>query len=268
MLDPRIAVLPDSELREVQRTSLNRIPDLGDWDAGAPLSDLMREMGESVAIHRKSWEYAVCVLGLRQLGVVSPDARALAVGAGYERPLFYFANCIDRVVATDLYDNPDHEGNPAMLTNPAAFAPFPYREDHLSVLRMSGDDLRFEDQSFDFAFCLSSIEHFGSRDVQRRSVSEIKRVLKRGGVACIITELILTRHSHEEYFSLDEIKGMFTRDAELQLVGGDFDFRISESLVRWPVDIRHSKHLRKSPHVVLRDGDMLWTSLSMFLRKS
>lgn len=171
------------------------------------------------------------------------------------------------MVATDLYDNPLHEGTPLMLTSPQSFAPFPYREDHLQVLRMPGDQLDFKDGAFDFAFCLSSIEHFGSRDTQRRSLDEMARVVKRGGALCIITELILTDHWDREYFRWEEIEDMFLAHTKLKLIGGRPDLSISESLVKYPVDLERSKHSARSPHIVLKRGDMLWTSFSMFLER-
>ena len=261
------AVLPDNEMRERTRNSLNRLPDPSDWSPCTTLTDVMADLCQPVGIHRKSWEYAICVEGLMNLGVVDGNAAGLAVGAGSEAPLYYFANTIRRMVATDLYDNELHEGTPAMLADPRAFAPFAYREDHLEVLRMGGDDLTFPDAMFDFVFCLSSIEHFGSRAVQAKSLDEMARVLRPGGIACIITEIILTDHHDAEYFRLEEIEEMFLRHPQLDLVGGDPDLSISASQVAYPVDISNSDHVSRSPHIVLKRGDMLWTSFSMFLRK-
>jgi glycosyltransferase involved in cell wall biosynthesis/SAM-dependent methyltransferase len=262
-----INVLPDDVMRDRERSSLNRLPDISDWEPGKPLTELMRDMRQPICVHRKGWEYALCIHGLDQLGKVTPDAEALAVGAGSETPLFFFANRIKRMVATDLYDNPDHEGTPAMLADPKAFAPFPYRESHLEVLRMSGDKLEFDDNTFDFVFTLSSIEHFGSRNVQRKAVDEIARVMKPGGVACIITELILTWGQHKEYFTLEEIGDIFLGRHDLELVGGDLDLTISSSLVEYPVDLDKSRHVARSPHIVLRRAGLRWTFLSMFLQK-
>lgn len=75
-------------------------------------------------VHRKSWEYALCIHGLETLGVVTPESRALLIGAGSERPLYYSANHVREMVATDLHDDPYREGTPAMLTTPEAFRPF------------------------------------------------------------------------------------------------------------------------------------------------
>jgi hypothetical protein len=72
------------------------------------------------------------------------------------------------MVATDLYDNPDHEGQPAMLTSPETFAPFEYREDHLNVLRMSGDQLDFQiaSSTSHFAFLQSNTSAVAKRNAK------------------------------------------------------------------------------------------------------
>jgi SAM-dependent methyltransferase len=261
-----IIVVPDHEMRERERTSLNMLPDLSDWGPTSPLSERMRQLNAPVCVHRKFWEYAICVDGLFRLGAVVPEAKALAVGAGREHPLYYFANCIEQMIATDLYDGGfEFEAPPRMLETPAQYAPFPYREDHLSVLRMPGDKLDFQNAAFDFVFCLSSIEHFGSRTVQRRCLDEMVRVLRPGGFACITTELILTNHSHHEYFTWEEIRDIFMSHSQLKLVGGEPDLCISRSLVKYPTEIARNRNA--SPHIVLKSGRMLWTSLSMFFRK-
>lgn len=264
---PFVHVVRDDDLREMDRTSLNRMPNAADWVPGGGLSDVLRSLDQPVCIHRKAWEYALCVEGLRQLSVLTPQARGLGVGAGTEPVLYLFANEVGGVVATDLYESPDHEGTPDMLERPEDFAPFPYREERLEVLRMGGDQLAFDDGSFDFVFCLSSLEHFGSREVQRRSLDEMVRVLRPDGVACIITELILTNHQHHEYFTWEQLDEMFLHHPQAKLVGGEPDLRIAQSNVDYPVRIGRTNNQNASPHLVLDLDGMLWTSFSIFLQK-
>jgi SAM-dependent methyltransferase len=133
---------------------------------------------------------------------------------------------------------------------------------------MGGDQLEFADASFDFLFCLSSIEHFGSRAIIRKSLSEMKRVLKPGGVACIITELILQGAAHAEYFLPDEMIEMFLSDPTFPLAGGPMSMNISQEMVALPVSVHLPGDGMNSPHIVLNDGERLWTSASMFLRKT
>jgi ubiquinone/menaquinone biosynthesis C-methylase UbiE len=146
----------------------------------------MQSLDEAVYIHRKAWEYAYCIFGLTHLGVVKPNSKAIAIGAGHEKTLFYFANRIQKMIATDLYNGwgKGGEGDPSMLTTPEKFAPFPYKKENLDAYQMDGTDLKFEDNSFDFAYSLSSIEHFGNRESVEKAMCEIYRVLKPGGVLC------------------------------------------------------------------------------------
>ena len=136
-------------------------------------------------------------LYLEEVGALRDNAEALAVGAGHETPLFWLANRIRRVVATDIYgagDFADREASATMLTSPAAFAPYPYREDRLEVLDMDARRLEFPDESFDIAFSLSSIEHFGGPEDIRQAASEMARVVRSGGHLVIVTECFLGRH--------------------------------------------------------------------------
>jgi SAM-dependent methyltransferase len=264
---PIFTVIPDNEMREIDRVSLNRLPDTTDWYPSGKLDLALRTIFQPITIHRKAWEYGLCMHGLEDLGVVSEGVKAIATGAGTEPPLYHFANRIGRMVATDLYSFTGHEGTPEMMRDPRQFAPYPYREANLEVYQMPGDSLDFPDNTFDFAFCLSSIEHFGTRETIRASFNEMIRVVRPGGVLCIITELILTEHTDPEYFTWEEIDEIFLNNTSVDLVGGDPDLTISRSLIEYPVDLENSLGINRSPHIVLKRGDMLWTSFSMFLRK-
>ena len=110
--------------------------------------------------------------------------------------LFWLANRVAKVVATDIYGEGIFSGLEAdrsMLSDPASFSPYPYRESHLEVRHMDAKQLEFEDGSFDAVFSLSSIEHFGSWADIRRSAAEMGRVLRPGGAAFIVTECFLGR---------------------------------------------------------------------------
>ena len=264
---PPVEIVPDDVMRRERPVSLNRLCNIRDWEIGNGLSLIMKELNENIGIHRKMWEYAICIEGCTKLGCVTPEARALAVGAGYERPLYYFANRIELMVATDLYENSHDEGKPEMLTTPELFAPFEYRRENLKVLQMNGDDLRFSDNEFDFVFCLSSIEHFGSREIIKKSLGEMIRVVRPNGIICIITELILNGMSHYEYFKPEEISSIFLSFPNAELVGGDFDLRIQKSLMEYPVNLSEPGNTGISPHIILDANGVIFTSLSIFLRK-
>jgi SAM-dependent methyltransferase len=136
-------------------------------------------------------------LFLREVGRLTEDTEALAVGAGDERIVFWLANHVGRVVATDIYGTgsfAEREAGASMLSDPRAHAPFPYREDRLEVRYMDGRKLEFPDASFDVVFSVSSIEHFGGPGDIARGARELGRVLRPGGHAVIITECFVKRH--------------------------------------------------------------------------
>jgi len=266
-LDPAIAPRPDWELRFDPRGALNRLCDIGDWRNGRVL-DLMVELGYRPGIARKAWEEATCLYGLEKLGVIQPDAAIISIGAGMEHSLFWLANRVRRVVATDLY-GPEWGFSGDDLNGLArSRAPIPYPEDHLEVHRMSGADLEFEPGTFDAAYTLSSIEHFGGHDVARRSVMEMSRVLRPGGVACVVTELLLTPLPRAERFTTRELRKYLIDGVGMDLIEEEIDFRISESLLAHPINLDYEVDLSKSPHIVLIDASgHVWTSVILFYRK-
>ncbi len=266
-LDAAIAPRPDWELRFDPRDALNRLCDISDWRNGRVL-DLMVELGYRPGIARKAWEEATCLYGLEKLGVIRPDAEIISIGAGMEHSLFWLANRVRRVVATDMY-GPEWGFAADDLDELARqSAPFPYAEDHLVVRRMSGADLAFEAGTFDAAYTLSSIEHFGGHDVARRAVMEMGRVLRPGGVACVVTELLLTTLPRPERFTTRELREYLIDGVGMDLIEEEIDLRISESLLAHPINRHYETDLSISPHIVLIDADgHVWTSVVLFFRK-
>jgi SAM-dependent methyltransferase len=174
-----------------------KLCDLADFE-DPRIRDKQREIIPGFPPHeelrRKFWEYGMLGAYLDEVGALEENATALAVAAGHEEPLFWLANRIGSVVATDIYGDGDFSGREAaesMLTNPSSFAPYPYREDRLQVQHMNATNLEFPDDSFDIVFSLSSIEHFGSLANIRRAAAEMSRVLKPGGHLIIVTECLI-----------------------------------------------------------------------------
>jgi SAM-dependent methyltransferase len=115
------------------------------------------------------------------------------VAAGHEPPLYWLASRVAEVYATDLYRGwfVSQEATPDVLDDPAKYAPYAYPRERVVVFPMSGTDICFRDESIDFIFSFCSIEHFGGLAQSRRSLQEMARVLRPGGVAAISTELLL-----------------------------------------------------------------------------
>jgi SAM-dependent methyltransferase len=143
---------------------------------------------------RKAWEFAVGVRALEAGGALREDARGISVAAGHEAVVYYLTNRCAGVVAADLYGGTDFAvsaADHAMLHDPDLFAPYPYRRRRLTVVNMDALDLRFEDETFDYAVSFSSIEHFGGRAQAARGLAEMARVVRPGGVLAIATEMVI-----------------------------------------------------------------------------
>jgi SAM-dependent methyltransferase len=252
--------------------TLNRICRPDAWDDPRWMRTVA-ELGLPVErgwYHRKAFEWAQCVYGLRRLSVVRPNATALGVGAGHEPVIYWLTNHVRLTVATDLYSGDfvgahAAEADPDFLTDPDAYAPFPFRRDALAAMPANGCRLPFRDRSFDIVWSLSSIEHFGGHDRAAAAMREIGRVLRPGGVACVATELILAGPPNGEYFT--------RRDLDEWIVGPSGLVPVEPLDVRLPPDefladpVRLPDEYLRTPHVVLSIGDMLFTSVVLFLRK-
>jgi len=231
----------------------------------------LEELHEPVRIHRKAWEFGKCLAGLHRLGAIRPDSVGLSVGAGAERPLFYLASNVNRIVASDLYV--DQAGSwgwgGEFMENPAPHAPFPYREDGLVVRNTSGLDLEFAAETFDFVYSLSSIEHFGGHRAARQAMREMARVVKPGGIVCIVTELQLSRRGASDLFTYPQLEEYIIRGSDLQLIEPKIDLRISESLLAYPCHMFDDPD-DVSPRIVMAgwaNTAAVWGSVILFFKK-
>jgi SAM-dependent methyltransferase len=273
--------------------------DFDDPKLRAAIRDVVPGRDPERELERKLWEYAMLVLFLGEVGALREDARILAVGAGQEAPLFWLANRVGKVVATDIYGEggfADREASASMLSDPAALAPYPYREDRLEVLHMDARSLEFPDASFDAVFSLSSIEHFGdSRDVAR-AAAEIGRVLRPDGHAFVVTEcfvgsrrpldfaLVQTgvriatggrrcatatpRRRATEVFTARELETRIVRPSGLRLMQ-PLDLELSpetfENVTRLGADGRVDSPTY--PHILMKAFGAPWTSASLALHR-
>ena len=182
--------------------------------------------------------------------------------------LYWLANHARKVVATDLYEGvwqeaQSREGNPEVLTRPEDYAPFRYRRDHLVFMKMDGRRLAFRDNTFDVAYSLSSIEHFGGVPGATATLREMARVLKPGGVLALATEYVLSGPPHEETFQPDEFAALIDQPG-LQLVE-PFDDRVYHRYSYAAIDLYKNPY--QTPHMVVRFNDTVFTTAMVFLRK-
>lgn len=169
------------------------LPDFSDPELAALMPEIAPAAGR-VPPHRKYWEFASAALFFRDAGVLREDAKILDLGAGHEELLYWLAKYTGRVYALDIYGRGEFAGleaDGAFVENPAAFAPYPYPEDRLEVVDADARSLPFEDESMDAVVSCSSVEHMGDLRELNTVMSEVRRVLRPGGVAYIATEVFL-----------------------------------------------------------------------------
>lgn len=277
--------------------------DFEDPDVLEVLRSILPERDPAAFVERKAWEFAMLALFLRDTGRLSEDARVLAIGAGDERVLFWLANRVGRVVATDVYGTgafAGQEGSASMLEDPAAHAPYPYREDRLEVRWADARALDFPDASFDAAFSLSSFEHFGTPREISRAARELGRVLRPGGHAFLAVDAFARRHPLNaapvdfairvgtlgrrrriatprrramvsEVFTRGEVMRRLVRASGLELMQ-PLDLTPSDEAWENLTLTTGAGHLsprtgRHWPHVLLQSGRSVFTSLGLPLRK-
>lgn len=219
-------------------------------------------------MHRKAYEWTQTLYALQKLGALREDARCLDVGAGHEVILYWLANRMGEVVATDLYgadwaEAGAQEGDPDVLEAPERFAPFSYRQDRLKFLRMDGRKLEFPDSSFDCVVSLSSIEHFGGVDGAVASLREMGRVCRPQGLVAIATELILNDAQHPEFFTLDELRKLIAASG-LKLIQAP-TFELPRVVRANPLVLPDEFY--KTPMLAINDQGVQFTSVFLVLRK-
>jgi SAM-dependent methyltransferase len=268
-------------------TGLNKVCELDDWSDPGRVDAMRRILPNHAAApgypqgmaHRKHWEYAQLLGGLEALNAIGPEALVLSVGAGHEEPLFFLTNHVRWVFATDIYGKGSFrggEGGARMIDDPDRFAPYPYNRNRLVTQWMSALDLRYEANTFDVVFSLSSIEHFGTREDIERSLAEMSRVLKPGGVLCVVTECIVNGTDDHwgrgvAVFSPRTLTELADGVPDVELVE-PIDFSVSAETLATSYPLRSAlqdarKGQVRHPHVVVSEWGREWTSASLFFRK-
>ena len=194
---------------------------------------------------------------------------------------FYLANKIGHVYATDLYEAKEWQAAAPLdfPDNPRKYAPFPYREDALTALRMNGTKLDFPSESFDVVFSFSSIEHFGGRNHSGalKSLKEMERVLRPGGVAIVATEYIINNKEHHEFFNertiysdlIHKVKALrLVEPLDLNITVKTLDtvldfFRVDMNWDKFDDDFK-----RQHPLILLRVRNILFTSIMLVFQKA
>jgi SAM-dependent methyltransferase len=241
--------------------------------------------------YRKYWEVAMAVRSFADHGLLDGRSELLGIGAGNEPTIFWLTRHAGRVFATDRYlsdDIWDASADVSMLAEPERHWPFAWNPRRLIVQHMDALDLHYEDASFDGVFSCSSLEHFGDLDGLRRSVSEMHRVLKPGGVLALSTEFLIAGPTPGFLgcwmFTVPLIYDVFFDQCSWELPS-PIDFSVSPATLATRQDFhtaaqfqngqypRTGGHLTfkieqlRYPHLVLQWDDHIFTSMHLTLRK-
>ena len=264
-------------LKELQTTTYDTYINKKDWiPTTQTILNTIRKPG---VIHRKDWEWTLGIIAMKRFNKLNDKCIAIDIGAGREEVLFYLANHLKHVYATDLYDGKEWH-NTALSDfpeNPKKYAPFPYKEDALTVLRMDGTRLEFPSETFDIAFSFSSIEHFGGENHEGalKSLKEMERVLKKDGIAVIATEYIINDKDHPEFFNKKTIySDLIDKLDSLKLVE-PLDLRITTKTLdtvmdfetALKMDILDNSFKKWHPLILLRVKNILVTSVMLIFQK-
>jgi SAM-dependent methyltransferase len=246
-----------------------KLCDLADW-ASPSFLDLAADItGWSLDAdfrHRKAWEFVQTVRALRAQDLLDERAIGLSVAAGREALLFYLANHVGRIVATDIYGEghfASREADRLFLTDQQRFAPFAYRADRLKVLSMNALALHFADNAFDFVYSLSSIEHFGGVAAAIQALREMVRVVKPGGLVFITTECAVNGLVAQDVFGLADIERL-ANECGAELIE-PIDYGLSDLTLQTLVDFNGD--LNTLPHINLIVSGAIFTSISLAFRK-
>ena len=246
--------------------NLNKLIDAADFLDIDFIKIYRDEIKEDYKLHRKPWEFTMLTYGLSKLGMLKEDKIGLGLGAGTERIIFYFANKVKRIYATDLYD-PDSEWPESRFSLEEAYnqSPFPYKRENLEIKYMDMRKIDFPDNYFDFIWSASSIEHVDTKQELINIFLNVERKLKPGGILAITTEFNLTKiPCYEKNFIcmdknlLGEIK---SKVKKLKLVE-KIDYNVKDLAANEPVSIDCHE-----PHIVIKTKDTVYTSISLFFRK-
>ncbi len=265
-----------------ENIKLNKLCNIEDWEKPEIIDTIPRfhKKGQPIFIHRKDWELALGIVAMQRYGKLNDQSTALGVGSGKEPVLFYLANKLNHVYATDLYTGTNWQGEAPIdfPLNPFKYAPFSYKEDALTVLKMDGTKLEFPSEKFDIAFSFSSIEHFGGKNHQGslKALRESERVLKPGGIAVIATEFIINNKEHPEFFNertiycdlidkLDKLK--LVEPLDLGITSNTLDTVIDYFPTAFDWDQQDEQYKQKHPHVLLRLKNLLFTSMMLVFQK-
>ncbi|MBD2460496.1 methyltransferase domain-containing protein [Oscillatoria sp. FACHB-1407] len=247
---------------------LCKVADVADWQNPEfqATAALLKLNGKN----RKAWEFIHVYTGLKQLGCLHEDARALGLGVGREPLVYALTNSCKEVVATDLYNSDTWSTASMSPTEVYNKNRFSYHPERLVVRHMDMTQIDFPDNSFDFIWSCCAIEHVNNFRDLHKVYQEIHRVLKPGGIAALTTEtnktdrplyepnLLYTDQLWVDHWLLGDdplIQGFDLLDPP--------DFYLTDSYENRPIPRREPLKL-----IQVYTKDIISSSIAFFLRKA
>jgi SAM-dependent methyltransferase len=272
----------------INSAQLNRLCNFEDWDDPALQATMRRVLSNFAKAyphypkgieHRKAWEYAHVLNGLERLGAIRPESMLLSVAGGHEETAYYLTTLVRWVFLVDIYGVGGFSGSEAqttVLTDPDKFASIPYNRNRLVVQYMNALDLRFEENTFDGVFCMSSIEHFGGVSGAVESLKQMHRVLKPGGIAAITTECVVNGAPVFDQPGLCLFTPAMIEDLTKSVPGLSLvepvDFTITQRSLQTSYPLTKAiediaRGHTEYPHIVVELEGRQFTSIALFFRK-
>ncbi|MCA9396998.1 MAG: class I SAM-dependent methyltransferase [Candidatus Omnitrophica bacterium] len=164
--------------------------------------DPSQESAKMVAKHLSAYEFT---------SAYAQGKKALEIGHGDGYGSSRMAKIAAHVTAIDLFEQNVETANKR------------YSDANLSFLAMNATELEFADETFDLVFSFQVIEHIPRQQLGKYA-SEIKRVLKTGGVGCISTlNLKKNMKPGQDYDKSPHHDKEFTPDEYIEFFKGHFE---------------------------------------------
>ena len=242
-------------------------------------------------LHRKLWEFCYIAQALEERGMLGPGRTGLGFGVGQEPLPALFASLGCRVIATDLdpqrakksgwVDTGQHADTLAALNvkgicDPAQFIRL------VTLRRVDMNNVPQDLVGFDFVWSSCALEHLGSLDKGVEFIRNAMRCLRPGGVAVHTTEHnvssdsdTITKGNVVLYRQRDIEMIVRMLDADSHRVekldfsdSGPEDLYVAES--PWALSrlLRNGRTCRREPHLKLRVGPYVTTSIGLIIHKA